>query len=52
MTIKYYYIKTGMFGNPNNSLVNINCYLLNNNGLVGSDVAILFQVWVLLGLIL
>jgi len=29
-------------GTPNNSLVKINCCLLNNNGLVGSNVAILF----------
>jgi len=27
---------------PNNSLVKINCYLLNNKGLIGSDVMILF----------
>ena len=31
LTIKYYYIKT------DNSLVKINCYLLNNNDLVDSD---------------
>ena len=31
-----------------NSLVKINHYLLNNDGLIGSSVVILFQLWLLL----
>ena len=46
MTIKYCYIKTSIcLGNANNILVKINHRLLNNNGIVGSDVTILIGLW-------